>query len=1332
MKCVVCGYEFSEGKKYCPLCGAKVQSSPAQDTAGTASAGTASVSGRSGSDDLLKSIEAKYAAQAPVPAMTFFTAPAAEKAEGKATAVAEKAVETAEAAEKAAEGTARDAQKDLEHEAEKAAKEAAEALKKAEEEAERAAKKAAEEKERLAREEQKLARRISDVDDFFSKRESERTGDTGTTRRSEGRPPINDEPINWNLDMDPRASGAKAEEPAAAQAKEAEKEAPIDWSSLEDSAPKEKDEDISWVSLDFPKPREVRDITMAWDKPFTEREKAPEPVWPESKARDVSAMPDPVWPEDSAFTPAKVSDPEIDTLFAPIHAAPAVKQEPGPFDLPDPSRSDFELPDLNRPEPGDVFAMPSWNDINYTRPSFTEEEKARIRAAQEGGPAAYDPAAERRDWEESIKKAAAEEAAARKAAEEKARKAEEEARRAEEEARRKAEEKARRKAEEEARIRAEQEAARKAEEERRAKEEAERKAAEEAAKKAALDAAALKAAEEAVKQVRMNAPKPEDGAPEDFALSEPAQDAAPMDLAEELSAKYEAPARHQGPAVGFTAGGFIDPASVEPRTIRETPFVQPLENRASAEFNWNIASEPEKTGRGLPESEEAPVLNLEKNQPVQEPAAEAPRETEGEAAEAPAEKAQTEERPAQAPEEGPAAVTGEAVPPADDDVPADDEWLNQLINEPDINNVPANEPTGSAPEEDHMSAEPAAPVLREAVSEKPEEAVQKAQEKAPEAPAEDQPPQSQPETKAKSGLAGAALFQQLLNKEVDRIRNKGDEDEAEAPEERPSVDSMTHVYQRFDLTADDLKEDETALREEAEEKKKLAEAAAAKAAEEARKAEELAAKRAEEARLAAQRAEEERAEAERARLAAEKAARQAAGRETVSSLLDNIDENDKGESLLDQDSRRTGKFEKDRPAGEAPAKAEEAPQTPTRKFTDVTSALGEEAFRRNTVEMKMAAMKLSEEAEAKHRSEYKKKLEEMSKAREAFFSEQDSTPEGRKARRAAKKAAEEKAREEAERKAREAAEEKDDLEKALEAEDGKTSSEGTRPLSEEERKQVTGRDEEDDDDEDYIDDDDDLDEDDEEGKGHPFLVFLLILALIFALAKGTVYGLKTFKPESQAATIAVQLDKAFTDAAKSGFSAVKNGVGGLINKVKGTEGEEQGEENNAPEGAQLPEDTIDMEALIEANNNGNIRKIALDPSLEYVEERTSTYTDLADSQPSDDQELRENIYAAMIAYNCAWNDYVNYGDEKVFEYLKADGDAYNRAVTYETGTEKQQEFTQLSLGQIRTFDGGVYVFTEEFITITSGDKKHDFDDRMVYRLENIGGSYKIVSYSEYK
>ena len=269
-------------------------------------------------------------------------------------------------------------------------------------------------------------------------------------------------------------------------------------------------------------------------------------------------------------------------------------------------------------------------------------------------------------------------------------------------------------------------------------------------------------------------------------------------------------------------------------------------------------------------------------------------------------------------------------------------------------------------------------------------------------------------------------------------------------------------------------------------------------------------------------------------------------------------------------------------------------------------------------------------------------------------------------------------------------------------------------------------------DDDDPDGDGDEDGDDEEGKGHPFLVFLLILALIFALAKGTVYGLKTFKPESQAATIAVQLDKAFTDAAKSGFSAVKNGIGGLINKVKGTEGEEQGEENNASEGAQLPEETIDMEALIEANNNGNIRKIALDPSLEYVEERTSTYTDLADSQPSDDQELRENIYAAMIAYNCAWNDYVNYGDEKVFEYLKADGDAYNRAVTYETGTEKQQEFTQLSLGQIRTFDGGVYVFTEEFITITSGDKKHDFDDRMVYRLENIGGSYKIVSYSEYK
>ncbi|MCF0151008.1 MAG: hypothetical protein HUJ80_06335 [Firmicutes bacterium] len=1196
MKCNICGYEFTEGKKYCPLCGARAmpavqvpaassasqEAAPAMTPEASASgAGTAS----SAMDEMLRSLESKYSG---------ISHPTEEESRTADEEAARKEAEE-EAARKAAEEEARKiAEEETRKEAEEQALKTVEADTRSSAEepepqaidpaAEEAARKAAEEEARIAaqqaaqkaeedrlrrkEEEARLAKSVSHVDNFFKQREAEKQGQSAVQPASfqwkaEEKPVKKDEPLNWGEFESGKASGAQSTEA------------------------------VNWISLDFPKPREVKDITMAWDKPLLSKEE---------EMAQAKAQPNPVWPENImrsgakatlVYTPLQGERPvghtEFDWNQAPA-AEPAAQPAPQP-EVQQPAE------ELTKPEPAPLqpeekelpegaFRMPRWNDLTYTRPSFTEEERAKIKAA-DSEPSEISAAPVTSDtisWEDSIKAAAAKSAALAKQKEEE-------------------------RAAEAARIQAEQEALRRA-----AEEEARKAAEEEMLRKAAADAAALKAAEEALKQVK-------DAAPQEEPLSENPQ--------EEVSPE-EAPADRPESNVGFTSHGFIDPAEVEPRKLRSTPFVQPLENRASAEFNWNqTAEEPVRTFSAEEEAKPAqPQPAEEETAPAQPQPAEEPAAPLSQAGEDPLQQQpQTEE-----------------TAPAAADVAADDAWLQSMSGDKTekkqggifdsfiIANTDAPEDVEEIPPAD-LHAEPKAPLLTEAA---PEKASPK------------------PATGSHAPF-GAAQFQKLLDLEANRIRKTQDEEPVFA-------DSNTRVFSRIEFQT-----------------------------------------------AAAAPAEETEDKAEEDLLTPEIPATEALPVEQVDADEQLALELSPQEQQPQSPASQIPSFEPHTEPASAPNTSEETSQAkpggeqaPSIRFVDVTSAIGEEAFRHNTVELRMAEMKKKEAEEELHRSEYRKKLEQMAKAREAFFrddDDEDEQPRRRFGLGKAKDAAE--AGEENELKKQQSEEAEDDEEEKL-----------SRP-----GEAAEGSDDEDDDD------------DEEESGGHPLLLALLVLALLIGLAKGGVVAMKHFMPESSVTEIAVSVDEMATEAAKTGFIAIKKGADSLLHKIKKDETEQE-----EPDEAYVDPD-IDLTALAaEFDPEGQLKALVIDPSLEYVEQRTSSYSDLAESQPCDDPQLRTAIYGVMTAYNSSWNKYVNDPQtDDVLSYLTADGEAYSKVLRYDNSdSTRKQEFRKLSLGQVRTFEGGAYVFTEEEISISSGSASSDFDDLMVYRLEAIGDIYKIVSYSEYK
>jgi hypothetical protein len=421
--------------------------------------------------------------------------------------------------------------------------------------------------------------------------------------------------------------------------------------------------------------------------------------------------------------------------------------------------------------------------------------------------------------------------------------------------------------------------------------------------------------------------------------------------------------------------------------------------------------------------------------------------------------------------------------------------------------------------------------------------------------------------------------------------------------------------------------------------------------------------------------------------------------------LEKPDEKTQIYSKQDQKSQAAEKSEAQPVEAEKPSDNPNVIPAEKAVFAEVSSAMGSDAFRKQTVETKIAEMKAAEEAEAKYRSERRKKLEEMQRARESYFAKQDAAKEQREAQNVSK----------------------DTKTKGLDSTDEESAKlvnaakdgEQTQSAEPQDTKHSTRE----------FDSSDlpkDMEQDEfeyEPRHRHPLLKFFAVLILLLGIGEGTVIGMRFFIPDSPATETANQIEQAFVDAGSSAYSALKKQIDKLIGLVKQKTGQE-------PEVVDI-QDGMDFPALA-ASVNKNIKSVWRNPELVYSDATETEIEGLADSTPVEDLAVKEAVYRTMIGYNSSWVDYVNKADETVLSYLKADRAAYRSAASYTRKGEVEETFEELQLGEIRDYGNGVYIFVKELISLKDGQNVSTANFNWIYDLEKVGDEYKIVNYKSFK
>lgn len=114
--------------------------------------------------------------------------------------------------------------------------------------------------------------------------------------------------------------------------------------------------------------------------------------------------------------------------------------------------------------------------------------------------------------------------------------------------------------------------------------------------------------------------------------------------------------------------------------------------------------------------------------------------------------------------------------------------------------------------------------------------------------------------------------------------------------------------------------------------------------------------------------------------------------------------------------------------------------------------------------------------------------------------------------------------------------------------------------------------------------------------------------------------------------------------------------------------------------------------------------------------------------PEDDQVTIENL---MYDFNSSWVDYVNNGDEKVFDFVVKDEGAYKnmKSVNPKGLTE---EFLQLDIKYVDIDGSNAVAGVHEKIKKIKNGKETVVEYDWIYSLKKDDGSWKIVSYKKDK
>ena len=122
-------------------------------------------------------------------------------------------------------------------------------------------------------------------------------------------------------------------------------------------------------------------------------------------------------------------------------------------------------------------------------------------------------------------------------------------------------------------------------------------------------------------------------------------------------------------------------------------------------------------------------------------------------------------------------------------------------------------------------------------------------------------------------------------------------------------------------------------------------------------------------------------------------------------------------------------------------------------------------------------------------------------------------------------------------------------------------------------------------------------------------------------------------------------------------------------------------------------------------------------------------TDIHNSYQSDDATTYK-LEKAVADFNDAWIEYVNHGDDDVFDYLKSGTQAHTYAVSYGK-MDIKEEYVLMDVNDVRQYGDTYFVWTHEIIKRTSTTdttKNENKEYFWVYRISHSGGGYYIEDY----
>ena len=235
-------------------------------------------------------------------------------------------------------------------------------------------------------------------------------------------------------------------------------------------------------------------------------------------------------------------------------------------------------------------------------------------------------------------------------------------------------------------------------------------------------------------------------------------------------------------------------------------------------------------------------------------------------------------------------------------------------------------------------------------------------------------------------------------------------------------------------------------------------------------------------------------------------------------------------------------------------------------------------------------------------------------------------------------------------------------------------------------------------------------------KMNPLVSLLLTLAIIAGLFEGGVFAMNSIAPQLPFTKSIVQLDSAIKHAINDTF-------GGLGDRISGLFG-------GGEKASTVDPDGVDFKAIV-SEYNKNIKSVSRNSELALTESTKTSIKDMAELPVVEDAAVKSAVYKTMIQYNSSWIDYVNSDDDSCLSYMKADGAAYRGAANFDRGSIDKEVFNSFELGEIRSYEGGVYIFTRENLSVTKGGQSSSASYNWIYNLEKVGDEYKVVDYSSF-